>query len=275
MPRYRPSELIAFLHSLGIRPKKQLSQHFLIDGNIVRKIATFAHIEEGDLVLEIGPGPGALTEVLLERGARVIAVEKDSVFASALEQRQLPRLQVRVADILDCRCAAFGEPVKVVSNIPYHLTTPIIEWILAERAHVTSVTIMVQEEVARRILARPGEKGFGPLSLITQFFSHPQWKCAVPASCFYPRPHVRSAVVHLEMGSIYPQVDPELFLEVIREAFGKRRKTLVSTLAPRFGAPALQALFQELGRPNSVRPEELSLAEWVRLCATCRPLAGR
>ena len=267
MPRYRPSELIAFLHALGVQPKRWLSQNFLIDGNILRKIVALAHIQKGDLILEIGPGPGALTEALLERGAKVIAVEKDSAFASALEQRNLPRLQVRTADILDVTCATLGEQVKVVGNIPYHLTTPIIEWIMAERASVKSATIMVQEEVARRMLAHPGEEGFGPLSLITQFFSHPRWGFTVPASCFYPRPHVRSAVVHLEMGSLTLPIDPKMFLQVVHEAFGKRRKTLVSTLAPRFGTAALQALFQELGKPNSVRPEELSLTEWVRLCA--------
>lgn len=271
MPRYRPSELIAFLQSLGVQPKRTLSQNFLIDGNILRKMATLAQIEEGDLVLEIGPGPGALTEVLLERGAKVIAIEKDSTFASSLSKRQLPRLEVQTGDILDMRCATLGEKVKVVGNIPYHLSTPIIEWILAERDSVKSATIMVQEEVARRLLACPGEVGFGPLSLITQFFSHPHWGCAVPASCFYPRPRVRSAIVHLEIAVMYPQIDPERFLQVVRDAFGKRRKTLVSTLAPRFGAIALRALLQELGRPHSVRPEEVSLAEWVRISAL-RPI---
>jgi 16S rRNA (adenine1518-N6/adenine1519-N6)-dimethyltransferase len=265
MPRYRPSELIAFLQELGIQPNKRLSQNFLIDGNILRKIVQLAQVQEGDHVLEIGPGPGALTEILLEQGAHVIAIEKDAVFAEALSKNKNERLQVYCGDILKLPLDIFfAQKLKVVANIPYHLTTPIIEHIIEYRASITSATLMMQEEVARRLLAHPHTKDFSSLSLFVQFFANLQQGFLVAPTCFYPCPKVSSMVVHLEMRTKYPHIAPEAFFQITRTAFGQRRKMLTSSLAALFDKQLIEKTLALLGKLPTTRPEELALEEWVR-----------
>src|SRR6185295_5359624 len=166
MPLYRPSELRTFLDSLGVRAKKSLSQNFLVDGNIVKKIIQLAQVTSIDTILEIGPGPGVLTEELVQHAKRVIAVEMDRAFAEALHR--LSGVEVVSCDILKFDMSCLPEKTKVVANIPYHITTPIIEQMVASR-RIQSATLMVQKELAERIAAKPATREFSSLSLFVQY----------------------------------------------------------------------------------------------------------
>lgn len=254
------AELIPFLKKIGAEPKKGLSQTFLIDPATVGKIVQTAEIQEGDAVLEIGPGPGALTQALLEKGARVYAVELDSVLAKELDRFQNGRLRVFETDILKFPMAQLPPGIKIVANLPYHITTPILEKIFA--IPFSSATIMVQKEVADRMLSEGGSKVFGSLSLFVQFYSTIQSSFIVPASCFYPQPKVDSAVIRLNRRTP-PDVDPAPFFNLVHKAFQQRRKMMTSSL----GLPkdkVREALIAIGIRPDA-RPENLSLEKWVEL----------
>ena len=272
MPLFRPSELRAYLETLGVRPKKSLSQNFLIDGNILKKIAKLADLQSGDLVIEIGPGPGVLTELLLEKGCSVIAIEKDRVFAKslvALKEKGLP-LEVHSADIMDfdlegaIRAKGFKEKAKVVANIPYHLTTPIIQKIFALSRFIQSATLMVQDEMAKRCIAAPGSKDYSSFSIFLQYYSNPHYGFFVPSGCFYPSPKVGSAVIFLDLVKKYQVSDEEKFFQMTRTAFGQRRKMLKSSLKDIFEGEKIEKALGTLGLSIKCRPEELSLEAWVR-----------
>lgn len=247
-----PSQLRDFLDSNDLRPKKSLSQNFLIDKNIVVKILKTANVAPGDLVVEIGPGPGALTEMLLDAGAEVIAIEKDTQFASHLSR--FKDLTVYEGDVMDFPFDTIPRKGKVVSNLPYHLTSPILGLVLPRNDLFTSLTLMVQEEVARRIVASPGSKDYSSLSLFVRFFSDPEFAFKVSPRSFYPIPKVTSAVVHLTLKKRELPFETAPFLKCIRRAFSKRRKMLRSTV------PELN-----LGTYATKRPEELSIDEWIEL----------
>ena len=220
MPLYRPTELKAFLDSIGAHPKKSLSQNFLIDGNIVKKIVALGSVQKGDSVLEIGPGPGVLTEELLEVGADVIAVEKDRAFAS-----HLPRLgpvQVIADDIMNFDFSVLKKGAKVIANIPYHLTSPIIEKII-ESKRVEIAVLMVQKELAERIVAKGCTRELSSLSLFVQLYAKPTLAFVVGAGCFYPRPAVDSAVILLDFRLSHPVSNPKAFEQIARRAFQERR----------------------------------------------------
>src|SRR3990167_1082359 len=191
------SELIPFLDQIGLRPKKFLSQNFLIDRNIVHKILRLAEIQPGDIVLEIGPGPGALTAALLNAGASVLAIEKDPVLAQALHRLQTPdhRMHVIAEDALTCSFSTISAH-KVVANLPYHITTPLLEKLFLHP--FSSLTLMMQKEFAHRLLAQPGSKEFSSFTLFSQFYTSLQGKFHVPPDCFYPKPTVHSSVIRLD-----------------------------------------------------------------------------
>jgi 16S rRNA (adenine1518-N6/adenine1519-N6)-dimethyltransferase len=257
MPLTNPSELRAFLNSLGVKPKKGLSQNFLIDGNIIRKIMKEASIEAGDTVLEIGPGPGALTEALVSSGAQVFAVEKDEIYAEAL--KRFSGVTVFAEDIRSFDLNLLPSNTKVVSNLPYHLTSPILG-LLAPRHHLFStITVMVQDEVGRRMTAAAKTKDYGSLSVFLHFYSTPRYAFKVSRRCFYPQPKVDSAVVTLALKSA-PDVDPESFFKMVHTAFQHRRKMVKTTL----GAAAESALIA-LGENPQSRPEELSLETFLEI----------
>lgn len=260
------SELIPFLESIGAKPKKSLSQNFLIDPNIVRKIRQSAQVETTDHILEIGPGPGALTRELLEAGAHVTAIEKDTLFARHLSRLQTAdqRLHVYEADVLEfpLETLAQEKPMKVVANLPYHITAPILEKICRSPLF-SSLTIMVQKEVADRMTASSGSKDFSGFSLFIQFYTQAASSFLVGAGCFYPRPKVDSAVVHLEKRTQLPDVDRDAFFKIVRTAFQKRRKMLSSSLAPLFTADKTRASLQQAQLNPLARPEDLSLEEWL------------
>jgi 16S rRNA (adenine1518-N6/adenine1519-N6)-dimethyltransferase len=200
MPLYRPSELKEYLQSLGVSPKKRLSQNFLIDGNIIKKIIQLADVCPGESVLEIGPGPGALTEGLLEAGAHVLAVEKDPILAKHLEflGKGEKFLRVICEDILTVDLEKHlpkGTKTKVIANLPYHLTTPILTRLIPLNKTFSSITVMVQEEVARRFAAIPGSKDYGSVTVFLQYYSEVQYGFKVSKNCFFPKPKVESAMV--------------------------------------------------------------------------------
>lgn len=273
MSIYKPSELQAFLRGLGVHPKKGLSQNFLIDGNIIRKIVLAADVKPGDIVLEIGPGPGALSEALLESGAEVIAVEKDSLFAKELRRLEPKgKLTVYEADILKfpiketlMRALPSGKKAKVIANLPYHITTPIITLLSQMREHISELVIMVQEEVARRFVAKPGTSDYSSLTVFLQFYTVPKYAFMVSRKCFFPEPSVDSAIAILELITPPNVSDAEKFFEMTRRSFEQRRKMLRSSLKDQYGSEKLVKAFKQIGLKAESRPEELSLEQFVEL----------
>ncbi len=249
------NELKTFLSSLGVRPKKGLSQNFLIDQNIVAKIVKEAEVDPEDYILEIGPGPGALTEALVEKGAEVVAVELDRVFAEALK-----RFPVTVfnEDFLSFSLDKLARKGKVVANLPYHITAPILTRIMPRSDLFSTVTVMVQEEVARRLTAKPKTSDYGSLTIFLNFYSDPHYAFRVSRNCFYPAPNVDSAVVTFRLKEP-PDVDAERFFEFVRTPFGQRRKMIRKTM------PHAASALEKLGFNPKARPEELSLEDFLAL----------
>jgi 16S rRNA (adenine1518-N6/adenine1519-N6)-dimethyltransferase len=277
MPMYKPSELHSFLHQLGIFPKKGLSQNFLIDGNIIRKIVAVAEVQSQDTVLEIGPGPGSLTQALLETGARVIAVEKDPVLAQALERLQTPTKQLNVFchDILtfplEKEMPLFieaGQKAKVIANLPYHLTTPILVQLAPQYDLFSSLTVMVQDEVAKRMTAHPGTAEYSSFTIFLRFYTNPRYAFTVSHNCFYPAPKVNSAIVTLQLRE--PPLSKEKavsFFQLTRTAFEQRRKMLRASLRDLFSPQKVEEALEAIGQSPLARPEVLSLEEFLQLHA--------
>lgn len=271
---YRPSELNAFLTELGIAPRKGLSQNFLIDGNIIRKIVTKANVQPGDIVLEIGPGPGALTQGLLDAGAHVFAVDKDEILAKALERLKTPEnnLNIFCEDILAFPFDQIlmphlqkGQRAKVIANLPYHLTTPILVLLTPMRHLFSSLMVMVQEEVARRFVAKAGEADYGSFSVFLDFYTHPSYQFFVSRHCFYPQPNVDSAVVRLDLKEPPKVDDVDAFFKMTRTAFSHRRKMLRGALKELYAPAAVVKALEELGKNPQARPEDLSLDTFLAL----------
>lgn len=264
---HKPSELHSFLNSLGVHPKKSLGQNFLIEKNIIQKILQVAEISSGDLVLEIGPGPGALTEALLEKGAKVIAVEKDEIFAKALKTRlQNHPLEVHPEDILNFSPKnSLKEKAKIVANLPYQITSPILAKFLPLYSLFTSMTVMVQEEVAQRITAKPGTRAWNSLALLSNYHSAPEYSFRVGKNLFYPAPKVDSAVVHMPLQPPRPISDEKRFFLMTRSAFQQRRKMIRSSLKKLYASQMIEQALHEIDRSPKTRPEELSLEQFIAL----------
>lgn len=281
MPIYKPTELHSFLNQLGIHPKKGLSQNFLIDGNIIRKIVASSDVHPGDPVLEIGPGPGSLTQALLEAGARVLAVEKDEVLAQALERLQTPenQLTVRCHDILTFNLRdevplllrKADQKTKVIANLPYHLTTPIIVKLSPLRELFSSLTVMVQDEVARRMTAQPGTPDYSSFSVFLRFYTEPSYAFSVSKHCFYPVPKVNSAIVILKLREPpLSEESAEGFFKLTRTAFEHRRKMLRASLKELYSPESVQKALEGAGLNPLSRPEMLSLEQFLKLYALLR-----
>jgi 16S rRNA (adenine1518-N6/adenine1519-N6)-dimethyltransferase len=249
------SELLAFLEKIGASPRKSLSQNFLIEQKIVQKLVVMAHIQPGDQVLEIGPGAGAITQELLSAGAHVVAVEKDKLFSHHLPPH--PHLEVHCADILK-----FPLPQgkwKVVSNLPFHITAPIFEKLFQDIDRIESFTLIVQKEVVERIRAKPRTKEYGSLTIFLQFYTQIDSIFPITASCFYPKPAVDAAAIHL-LPKPAPKVDPTHFFSIVHKAFQQRRKMLSSSLR---NLGPIPGLLESIGCNPKARPEELSLDQWI------------
>jgi 16S rRNA (adenine1518-N6/adenine1519-N6)-dimethyltransferase len=279
MALYKPSELNAFLQTLGIAPKKGLSQNFLIDGNIIRNILAAASLESGDSVLEVGPGPGALTEALLNAHANVVVVEMDKTLAEALNRlpHEPDQLKVIQGDILKTSWNSIGprfpnteNKVKLIANLPYHITTPVLEKFVPMREEIESIVVMVQNEVGKRMAAEAGTKDFGSLSLFLSFYAKVEYQFKVGRRCFFPAPKVDSAVVKLTLRPTPEGIDAEAFFTVTRTAFQQRRKSLRASLKSLYSSEQIEEALSHLGLQPLTRPEELSLDLW---CALFRKLS--
>ena len=260
------------LQAFHLHASKRLGQNFLIDANVVRGIVEAAGVVPGDRVLEIGPGIGTLTQGLAEAGAVVTAVELDKKLPAVLAETLAGYEQVRIVpgDILkiDIRELMGEEPFKVVANLPYYITTPILMALLEQRLPVTSIVTMVQKEVAERMTASPGGKDYGSLTVAVQYYTEPMIVLDVPPRSFLPAPEVDSVVIACRVRT-QPAVavkDEKLFFRLVRAAFGQRRKTLANALKT-MGldrerlAQAMEAASIDAGR----RGETLSLTEFACL----------
>ncbi|MBA3815613.1 MAG: ribosomal RNA small subunit methyltransferase A [Parachlamydiaceae bacterium] len=274
MPIYKPSELHEFLDGLGIGPKKGLSQNFLIDGNILRKIASSANLTSDDLVIEIGSGPGSLTEELLKNGAHVIAIEKDNVLASALERLKTDgrRLDIYNADVLTfpfeeilAPLLTGGRKAKVIANLPYHLTTPIIVQLVKLKHLFSSLILMVQDEVARRFVAKPKTSTYSSFTVFLNFYSNPHYSFTVSRNCFYPSPKVDSAIVSIELKEPLHVSNEEEFFVMTRSSFEQRRKMLRGSLREIYPPASIEAALSHIGCSPQARPEELSIEQFIQL----------
>lgn len=259
--------------------QKKFGQNFLIDGNILGKIVEAAQITETDCVLEIGPGIGTMTQYLAERAKSVVVVEIDKNLIPILQETLSAYQNVKIIneDILETdidrivREENDGKPIKVVANLPYYITTPIVMSLFENHVALQSITIMVQKEVADRMQAVPGTKDYGALSLAVRYYAKPEIIMKVPASCFMPRPNVDSAVIRLIRYDNPPvEVRDEAWLfSIIRASFNQRRKTLVNGLsnAGNLGIrkEKIAEAVERMGLQPSVRGETLSLEQFAEL----------
>lgn len=274
-----PQNTIAVLQKYHFNFQKKFGQNFLIDTHVLDKIIRAAEITKDDFVLEIGPGIGTMTQYLAQAAREVVAVEIDKALIPILQDTLsgFPNAEVIHDDILKVDIAALaeqrngGRPIKVVANLPYYITTPIIMSLFESQVPLASVTVMVQKEVAERMQAGPGTKDYGALSLAVQYYAEPYIAANVPPNCFMPRPNVGSAVIRLTRHEVPPvQVDNEkLMFQIIRASFNQRRKTLVNGLnnSPEITLTKEQITeaVESLGKGAGVRGEALTLEEFAGL----------
>ena len=269
-----PQNTIALIKAHDFSFKKRFGQNFLIDSHVLDKIIQGAEIGKEDAVLEIGPGIGTLTQALCEAAEEVTAVEIDRDLIPILEKTLAAYDNVRIIneDILKLDLSAISEkPLKVVANLPYYITTPIIMGLFESGAPLLSITVMVQKEVADRMQAAPGGKDYGALSLAVQYYAEAEIIANVPPNCFIPRPGVGSAVIRLTKHTAPPvqPKDEKFMFRLIRAAFAQRRKTLVNTLrndsSLSYSREQLETVLAAMGLPAAVRGERLSLAEFAEL----------
>ena len=263
------------LSAFHLRASKRLGQNFLVDAGVVRAIVDAADLSPADTVLEIGPGIGTLTQGLAESGARIVAVELDKKLPAVLAETLKGYDNVTIVpgdilklDILRILNLGAGERFKVVANLPYYITTPILMALLEQHLPIERMVTMVQKEVAVRMTARPGSKDYGALSVAVQYHTDARIVMDVPPRAFMPAPEVTSAVIACrvrETPAVYPS-DEKLFFRLVRAAFGQRRKTLLNALT---GAGLTKELCRAgltaAGIAESLRGEQLSLADFARL----------
>ena len=274
-----PQNTVAILQKYNFRFQKKFGQNFLIDSHVLDKIIREADIGPEDFVLEIGPGIGTMTQYLCEHAGHVAAVEIDKNLIPILTETLAgyPNAEIIHVDVLKLDIAELarqkngGRSIKVVANLPYYITTPIIMGLFESRAPIRSVTVMVQKEVAERMRAKPGGKEYGALSLAVQYYAQPEIVANVPPNCFMPRPAVASSVIRLARYAS-PPVDTEderLMFAVIRASFNQRRKTLANGVSHAAGLPFSkeqgQQALKQLGLLADIRGEKLSLMQFAAL----------
>ena len=279
-----PKSTIEIIQKYQFTFQKKFGQNFLIDSHVVQKIIRAAEITKEECVLEIGPGIGTMTQHLAEHARQVIAVEIDGSLIPILNETLAPYENVIVMnqDILKTDICALaqeyngGKPVKVVANLPYYITTPIIMKLFESNVPLDNITVMVQKEVADRMQAGPGNKEYGALSLAVQYYAKPYIAANVPPNCFIPRPGVGSAVIRLTRHKNPPvQVDdPKFMFQLIRASFNQRRKTLQNGLNNSPDIPyskeTILAAIESIGLPAAVRGETLTLGQFVALADCLR-----
>ena len=277
-----PKYTIEVLQKYGFVFQKRFGQNFLIDTHVLERIIEASEITKDDFVLEIGPGIGTMTQYLAEAAREVTAVEIDDALIPILKDtlKEWDNVTVLHGDILktDIRKIADeknqGRPIKVVANLPYYITTPIIMGLFESHVPVDSITVMVQKEVADRMQTGPGSKDYGALSLAVQYYAEPKIVANVPPNCFMPRPKVGSAVIRLTRHQNPPvtTLDEKLMFRLIRASFNQRRKTLSNSLKNSQELPyskeEVEATITECGLPLNIRGEALTLEQFARLSDT-------
>ena len=274
-----PQNTIALLKKYDFRIQKKYGQNFLIDTHVLEKIISSAGVTRDDFVLEIGPGIGALTQYLCENARRVMAVEIDRKLIPVLEDSlsEYDNVTVVNEDILKMDIGRIaqehnqGKPVKVVANLPYYITTPIIMELFESHVTLESITVMVQKEVAERMQAGPGTKNYGALSLAVQYYADAEIVANVPPNCFMPRPNVGSAVIRMTCHQSSPVLveDERLMFRLIRASFNQRRKTLQNSLGNdgklSVSKEAAAQAIAAMGLSPTIRGEALSLEQFAQL----------
>lgn len=274
-----PQNTIAMLQKYHFNFQKKFGQNFLIDTNVLDKIVAAAGVTKEDCVLEIGPGIGTMTQYLAEAARKVVAVEIDKALIPILEESLSAYDNVTIinGDILKVDINHIvqeyngGKPIKVVANLPYYITTPIIMGLFEQHVPLDSITIMVQKEVAERMQVGPGTKDYGALSLAVQYYAKPEIVANVPPNCFIPRPNVGSAVIRLTRYEEPPvQVEDEAkMFALIRASFNQRRKTLVNGLGNAAGLSLdkqhVAEVLEQMGLSAIVRGEALTLGQFAQL----------
>lgn len=274
-----PKNTIKIIQKYEFMFQKKFGQNFLIDTHVLEKIISAAGITKNDCVLEIGPGIGTMTQYLAENAGHVVAVEIDRNLIPILKETLADYDNVTVIneDILRVDIKALaeeyngGKPIKVVANLPYYITTPIIMGLFESGVPIDNITVMVQKEVADRMKEGPGSKDYGALSLAVQYYAEPEIVANVPPNCFIPRPNVGSAVIRLTRHKEMPVEvkDPALMFKIIRASFNQRRKTLQNGLgnAPElpYTKEQIAAAIAEMGLTPTIRGEALSLVQFAQL----------
>mgnify|MGYP000467948926 FL=1 len=274
-----PSATKEIINKYSFAFQKKFGQNFLIDSNVLESIIRGAEITKDDFVLEIGPGIGTMTQYLCEAARQVVAVEIDKMLIPILEDTlsEYDNVEVINQDVLkvDIKSLAEeknnGKPIKVVANLPYYITTPIIMGLFESGVPIDSITIMVQKEVADRMQTGPGSKDYGALSLAVQYYATAKVILNVSATCFMPRPNVDSAVIKLtrQKEPTVNVADEKLMFKIIRASFNQRRKTLVNGLknSPElsFSKEQIVKAIEKIGKPETIRGEALTLEEFAEL----------
>ena len=279
MKLVNPQNTIEVIKGHDFNFQKRFGQNFLIDERVLEKIISAAEINEDDFAIEIGPGIGTLTQALAEKAGRVVAVEIDDKLIPILNEnlKEYDNVDIIHDDIMKVDIAGLvkekndGKPAKIVANLPYYITTPIIMGLFEKHVPMISATVMVQKEVADRMAAGPGTKDYGALSLAVQYYSKPVFAANVPPNCFMPRPKVGSAVVSLICYD-KPPVDVKneaLLFDIIHASFQQRRKTLVNSLSNNAkitsSKETIAKAIADAGFDEKIRGEALTLSEFARL----------
>lgn len=280
---YSPKYIKEILEKHGFKFSKSLGQNFLIDGNIVRKIVENGNITSEDYVIEIGPGMGTLTEELALKAKKVLAIEIDNTLIPILEETigKYNNVEIIHGDILKIDLQKIieerldGGSVKVVANLPYYVTTPIIAKLIEDNLNLESIIVMVQKEVAERMAAGSGGKEYGSLSVFVNFYSKPEIVLKVPKTVFMPQPKIDSAVIKLTINKELPEVDKEKFFKIVKAAFSKRRKTILNSLSTygfNIEKGTIKEVLESLDISLDSRAENLSVEDFIKISKTLPPL---
>lgn len=271
-----PSDIGELARRHGITPSRALGQNFVIDQNTIRRIVRLAGIDPADRVVEVGAGMGTLTLALAEAASHVIAIEIDRRLVPALREvcEGLDNVEVVVADAMRLDFAAMlgPDPYRLVANLPYNISTPLIAGLLADCPQITDFVVMVQREAGERLVAGPGSKAYGGVSLLVAFHARAQVLGKVPASVFWPVPKVESLLVRLTRRPRSGEMEGAELMRVVRAAFGQRRKTIRNSLSAGLGmeAAAAEAALERAGIDPGSRAESLGLEEFTRLVGELR-----
>jgi len=260
------------LRQRGMNVRKKYGQNFLTDRNIIDKILKVAAVNDQDTVIEIGPGLGALTTQLVQRAKRVVAYEIDAGLSSYLQEQFANNNSVEVhqKDFLEVKLS-YDHPIKVISNLPYYITTPILFQLLEGNQEISSIVVMMQKEVAERLVALPRTKQYNALSVILQYLADVKIEFHVPKTCFYPVPDVDSSVVRIQIKK-QSNSDAAEFITFVKNAFHQRRKTLLNNISSTYHLkkPFIESVLYEVNLSLSARAEELSLDEFIQLHKTIK-----